>query len=397
MYNNISSKSRQPYFLSSNPDAVAAILSYCKENISGLSGEMLYSFIHDTLLPNLVEKIKEEREDQSYTLDELKKEFRLDKLTQITVHRWMHALGLRYEPRSKCYYVDNHDTPANITYRNAFIKRYFEYEIRCYRWYSVPLHEQQQMVKDGKIHRELGYHYCIDGKQFVEFHVDDHIDFQNRCNHLQYGGYLSVRKDPQLKPLMILGQDEVIFKQFVFSKGVWILPDGTKQLMPKDEGQGVMLSSFVGREIGYCFTPSQSVFDEVNRKRTNCKYSDKEAAIEKRGTAYKGALSTSPFVAELEYGLNNDGYWTYESMVLQLEDCVDILKVTHPDFDVLFLFDHSNGHDKLQPNGLSLSKINICHGGKQPSMRSSLLSNEHFGPFHNTSYNLQPGMYQSMQ
>ena len=84
-------------------------------------------------------------------------------------------------------------------------------------------------------------------------------------------------------------------------------------------------------------------------------------------------------------------------MVLQLEDCVDILKVTHPDFDVLFLFDHSNGHDKLQPNGLSLSKINIGHGGKQPSMRSSLLSNEHFGPFHNTSYNLQPGMFQSMQ
>jgi hypothetical protein len=35
----------------------------------------------------------------------------------------------------------------------------------------------------------------------------------------------------------------------------------------------------------------------------------------------------------LEYGANNDGYWTYEAMVLQLEDCVDYLQVLYLMFD----------------------------------------------------------------
>ena len=58
--------------------------------------------------------------------------------------------------------------------------------------------------------------------------VDDHIDLQEKCKHLPYGRYLSVRKDPNTKPLIILGQDEAIFKQFVFSKGTWVMEDGTK-------------------------------------------------------------------------------------------------------------------------------------------------------------------------
>ena len=50
----------------------------------------------------------------------------------------------------------------------------------------------------------------------------------------------------------------------------------------------------------------------------------------------------------------------------------------------------------MRPNGLNVNKINIRHGGKQPIMRSSTLSNEHFGPFHSPSYSLQPGDTQSM-
>ena len=119
--------------------------------------------------------------------------------------------------------------------------------------------------------------------------------------------------------------------------------------------------------------------------------------LKKNGTSLKSDLKESPFVRELDYGINYDGYWTYKSMVLQLVDCIDVLNVTHPHFDFLFIFDHSNGHDRLQPNGLSLSKINILHGGKQPQMRSSELSTEHFGPYHNSSYNLQPGNTQHMQ
>ena len=76
---------------------------------------------------------------------------------------------------------------------------------------------------------------------------------------------------------------------------------------------------------------------------------------------------------------------------------MDVLNVAFPSFEFVFLFDHSNGHDRLQPNGLSLSKINMKHGGRQPIMRSSKLTANEFGPFHNFNYNLQPGLTQHMQ
>ena len=39
----------------------------------------------------------------------------------------------------------------------------------------------------------------------------------------------------------------------------------------------------------------------------------------------------------------------------------------------------------------------MTHAGKQPIMRSSLLTSDHFGPYHNASFPLQPGMLQHMQ
>ena len=85
-------------------------------------------------------------------------------------------------------------------------------------------------------------------------------------------------------------------------------------------------------------------------------------------------------------------------MVLQFEDCVDILQYMYPDFDFIFLFDHSNGHDRMQPNGLNINKIGIRFGGKQPHMRHTLIrSPNQLGPYHNSSYDLQIGMHQSLQ
>ena len=77
---------------------------------------------------------------------------------------------------------------------------------------------------------------------------------------------------------MIIGQNECTFCQFVFSKGMWTSPEGHKQLLPKDRGQGIMLSSFICRELGYAYTPSSECLDAVNRKRTGQNYSDEEAA-----------------------------------------------------------------------------------------------------------------------
>ena len=111
---------------------------------------------------------------------------------------------------------------------------------------------------------------------------------------LPYGGGLSVRMPPDCKPLMILGQDECIFKQFIFSKGIWVLPDGTKQLIPKEEGQGVMLSSFSCRELGYAYPICGYILSQVNKRRENQEYSDKEAAKIKNQTTKNYRLKIRP-------------------------------------------------------------------------------------------------------
>jgi hypothetical protein len=36
-------------------------------------------------------------------------------------------------------------------------------------------------------------------------------------------------------------------------------------------------------------------------------------------------LERSPFVCTFEYGADSEGYWNYNHMVIQLEDCVDVL------------------------------------------------------------------------
>jgi hypothetical protein len=76
-------------------------------------------------------------------------------------------------------------------------------------------------------------------------------------------------------------------------------------------------------------------------------------------------------------------------MVLQLEDCLVVLQVLFPTFDFVFLFDHSNGHDCMQPRGLNISKISKNYGGKQPIMRDITINDATcFGPYHNKTYPL---------
>jgi hypothetical protein len=127
-------------------------------------------------------------------------------------------------------------------------------------------------------------------------------------------------------------------------------------------------------------------------------YSDQEAAIEINGNANKKPLTfdKSPFLVFFEYGENKEGYWAYNNMVLQFEDAVDVLKVMHPSFDFVFLFDHSSGHSKQRPDGLNQFRMNRSFGGKAvPKMRSTkILQEEGFlGPFDRS---VEPGDIQSL-
>jgi hypothetical protein len=72
-------------------------------------------------------------------------------------------------------------------------------------------------------------------------------------------------------------------------------------------------------------------------KSQKCNYVDQASAKIKQGTAKKLAFTESSFLILLEYGANNEGCWTYESMVMQLEDCVNCLQVLHSNFDFVFI------------------------------------------------------------
>ena len=78
---------------------------------------------------------------------------------------------------------------------------------------------------------------------------------------------------------MLLGQDECIFKQYLFTNSTWVLPDGSRPLIPKEEGQGIMLSSFTCRELGYGYKIDEDKLKKVNKNRQNQSYNDENAAI----------------------------------------------------------------------------------------------------------------------
>jgi hypothetical protein len=151
-------------------------------------------------------------------------------------------------------------------------------------------------------------------------------------------------------------QDEAIFKLFLFLSKMWTGPNGERPLLPKDEGAGCMISAFICREHGLIREITDETLMFVNTNRLSKNYADEEAARDVYDTAKKRPLTKEslPFLVYFEYGESKEGYWDYNHMVLQFEDVVDVLKVLHPEFQFVLLFDHSSGHAKQRPDGLNV-------------------------------------------
>jgi hypothetical protein len=98
--------------------------------------------------------------------------------------------------------------------------------------------------------------------------------------------------------------------------------------------------------------------DEIKDSLRGKTYVDVDAAMAINGQATKKDLKDSPLVIYFELGANNEGYWTYNHMSIQFEDCVDCLKVVYPRFNFSFLFDHSQGLAKKLSNGLDAYSMN---------------------------------------
>lgn len=283
-------------FLIMNPDLANRIKRQGNKNLDKLSVEYMHTWIHETILPLMVEEANAENPDSDQTVESILSQFGLKNLHMETVRTWLHQLGFRYGPHKKGYYVDGHEKPDTVTYRKNFIKRYLcEYEPRMFRWVQLKRTKVEALESEDKIPRAKGYRYrgtieneqedmvdCCDEEQddMVEFHIDalpeEVVDKLAAADNALFGpfgsGRLSVRRDRSKKPLICFGQDECIFKQFSFFTKIWYGSDGQLALLPKDEGMGVMILAFQSREVGFGFRKLTSdELAQVNRNRSGKK------------------------------------------------------------------------------------------------------------------------------
>jgi hypothetical protein len=145
-----------------------------------------------------------------------------------------------------------------------------------------------------------------------------------------------------------------------------------------------MISAFVSRELGFGRILTEDELTKISNERQIGKtFTDLQAANEILETHHKPLLTESPFVQYLSIGANNEGYWNSFHMLLQFEDVFDCLLAQYPEFEFVFLFDHSQeGHARKQNGGLNALHMSKNDGGAQPVMRdTTILSDTGFlGP-----------------
>ncbi len=233
------------------------------------------------------------------------------------------------------------------------------------------------------INVELGHRYfdIISNEDRIEFHIDD---WNQTAGREEIEASTSILVSSKARPIMIVGQDESVFAQYLLGAKTWITPKGQRPLLPKSEGDGYMLSAIVSREFGFgrLLTSDELGKENLERRASEATYTDTHAAMEILGTINKAVLTDPPFVKYLYIGVNNEGYWNSYHMSLQFEDVVDCLKVLYSNFDFVFMFDHSQGHACKREHALSAQQMSKSYGGAQPRMRdTTILAEEGFlGP-----------------
>ena len=175
-----------------------------------------------------------------------------------------------------------------------------------------------------------------------------------------------------------------VYHQHNSSSKKWVCPDKTRVLSPKHNGYGLMVSAFVSRDFGYGLPLSEHELQEINRVRATQTYRDSDAAEKVIGSARKidRPLTSSPFSVTFEHGVNNEGYWSYDHVMLQFEDCMDVLRFKFSyDYDFEFFFDHSSGHDKKRADGLCVEKMRKYFGGSNEMHDTLIKDQTYLGEF----------------
>ena len=312
-----------------------------------MSTDAVTSEIRSVILPKLYDNLlikAGDSKDMMPGYDELLRMLDLKTLSISTVWRWLILLGYKYCENKRNYYTDGHEREDVIKDRNSrFLVKYFKNGRRIYRWVQLTNEQDIDVEKlDPNFPRDCSYRYTAPSSsiQMREYHIDTHksLDgFIRECDR-QYGGSVSVRKPNNIRPLMMVGQDESTYHQYLFGKKSWTGPEGYNFLLPKGVGEIIMISGYQAREfglgLGELLTPS--VMNGINLKRKDIDYKSEDDALLINGDIKKKDLTDDPCLRYFRSGINHDGYWNGSHAKLQLEDVTDCLSYIFPSFDFVF-------------------------------------------------------------
>lgn len=317
-------------------------------------------------------------------------------------------MGFKYGAHQRVYYTDEHERADNRLARKKYSDDLQRSEVRKYRWVCLTAAQKQKLEWLEKDPLEKDSHSrTYDNGSLFEYHITRHprlIEFVSNPNRTVHGGNLSrERYKTSLRPLLEIGQDEAVFQQNAQSAMEWSGPNGESTPRPKNDGEAIMVSAFIGPSIGFGRNTevSEDALRQINRIRTERpSYQDEYAADEVQGHTKKRLFTTEKEVqnalcVSFEHGKNRDGYWNNAHMMLQTEDAVDILQGIFPGHDLEFHFDQSSGHTKKRHFGLNAEVMIKSFGGSTPCMRDSIITPGCLGPFEH-SKKLKVGQTQCM-
>ena len=225
----------------------------------------------------------------------------------------MQFLGYVYSETKKTYYTDGHEREDVIKNRDyRFLEAYFEYEQRCHRLIHI---KKQDTILLGKKHPTFQVDECYtfkkDDIEYNEYHMDTYLCLQYE-DHRPFEYKISVRKPDNVKPLIIFGQDESTYHQFIFSKKIWKSNTGASYIQPKGMGEILMISAFQSRKtgLGLGHYLSDEIRREVNANRKGKSYLLKDDTKLIYGSDTKSDINNDPMLQYFSAGANEEVYWT---------------------------------------------------------------------------------------
>jgi hypothetical protein len=177
--------------------------------------------------------------------------------------------------------------------------------------------------------------------------------FEHEKYMSKYEGEAMNRIYPNLpegkKERILVTHDECIFYSNDGKRGVWA-KNGELPLRKKGNGRSIMVSEFLTEVDGRLRLQPDDVMKHPN--------------IPKEARCY------------LKPGKNQEGYWTAEHLLEQIEyKAIPIFETLYPNCIAVFAFDNSSNHAVFRKDALVASRMNLKPGGKQPIMRDT-----YFGP-----------------